>query len=131
MPTSDYPTVGITAHREVTDIELHLTPGQANDLYNEVYALLRNRDIVTVDDRSRAALPAVYALYDALAVAGIDGTGPSAAPPFAQPVFTDGTPVPPTCGCGKLKAIDVGQGGQITLRGTVHRLGAPCYWQQP
>jgi hypothetical protein len=76
--TAAYPSMGVTAHREVVSLELHLTPGHANDLYNEVYALLRDRGIHTAHDRHKADLPALYALYDALYRLDIDGSGPSA-----------------------------------------------------
>ena len=77
-PTDGYPAMGVTAHREVVSIEIHLTPTQANDLYNNVYALLRDRGVHTAHDRGLLHIPALYALYDALYRGGIDGSGTTA-----------------------------------------------------
>lgn len=64
--------------REVTELRFTLTPGEANDLYNEVYVLLRDLGIHTVHDRVRRDLPTLFRLYDGLYGAGIDGSGPTA-----------------------------------------------------
>lgn len=64
----------IEAVSEVVRYRMDLSPRQANDLYNEVYALLRDKGMMSAGDRDPGFIPALCAIYDALYAAGVDGS---------------------------------------------------------
>lgn len=61
-------TVQWTTETKVAWVGLKLTDRQANDLYNEIYRLARDVPDARHDHQQ------LFALYDALSAAGIDGT---------------------------------------------------------
>lgn len=56
----------------VTGYTLHLTREEANAFYNDVYRLSRD---MRRSEVARYEYPNIFAVYDELARAGVDGTG--------------------------------------------------------